>query len=333
MSALAQAETTLIVYSYDSLVSKNSWGEQVARGFEKKMRGTKTPVRVKLVSVGEGAQILSRLKLDQKRGKNIAHIVWGIDPETFGQLKNELDEIQIPKDFPVRKELAGLKLPVGFVPFDFGIYAFIQDTENLPLDQAPQDWGDLISPRFKKKILLEDPRTSTPGLAWVLASETAFGKNEVLLYWKSLQANWLTLSPSWSQAYALFLKKQAPLVWSYVTSQAYHQELGDKTNRYHAVLFTSGQPIQVEGISILKSAADFEKVKPLAQAFVNHVVSKESQSSLPKMQWMFPVRSDVVLPGSFKNLPQPKSLYSIFDSLGNDGRKEVLKRWNEALVR
>jgi thiamine transport system substrate-binding protein len=331
-TAMAATEPTLVVYSYDSLVSKKSWGAQVASSFEKKMRDLKTPVRIQLVSVGEGAQIYNRLRLDQKRGKNLAHIAWGVDTDSFAKISKETTFFEIPKEFPIRKEINLKKLPVGFVPFDFGIYALIQDTQVLPIDQAPRDWMDLILPRFKKKLLLEDPRTSTPGLAWVLGSENAIGKNEVPLFWKNLQSSWLTLSPSWSQAYAMFTKKQAPLIWSYLTSQAYHEESGDRPGRYRAILFDSGQPMQIEGIAILKTAPDFEAVKKISELFVSHVISLESQSKLPKSQWMFPVRSDVVLPESFKRLPEPQSVHPVFDHLKGEARSEVLKRWNDALI-
>lgn len=327
----AHAEPTLVVYGYDSLVAKNSWGEQVAHSFERQMKAAKTPVKVKLVSVGEGAQILNRLSLDQKRGKNIAHIAWGIDPGTFEKLKSSVEPYVLANDFPWEEALKSSKAPAGFVPFDFGIYAFIQDTSLLPLAEAPTDWLDLILPKFKKKILLEDPRTSIPGLAWVLGSEDALGKNEVLLFWKNLQKNWLTLSPSWSQAYALFSKKQAPLVWSYLTSQAYHEENGDSKKRYRAILFSSGQPLQVEGVAIINSAADFEKLKPFAHTFVAHILSLESQKSLAQKQWMMPVRRDVTLPASFLNLPKVKNLRPVFDHLRDEDRSATLRRWSDAI--
>lgn len=325
------AEPTLVVYGYDSLVAKRSWGEKVARSFEKKMRDANTPVRVKLVSVGEGSQILNRLRLDQKRGKALAHIAWGIDTDTFEKIKEDAASFTWPGKFPLRAEIDLKKLPAGFIPFDFGVYAFIQNTALLPLEQAPRDWVDLILPRFKKKLLLQDPRTSIPGLAWLLGSEQSLGRNEALLYWKNLQNNWLTLAPSWTQSYALFSKDQAPLVWSYLTSQAYHAEHGDKKGQYRAVLFSSGQPIQIEGLSILKTAPDYESLKTVAQNFVEHVLSLESQTSLPQAQWMMPVRSDVVLPESFKGLPQAMKLHSVFEGLKETGRADILKRWREAL--
>src|SRR5206468_2130798 len=113
---------------------------------------------------------------------------------------------------------------------------------------------ELSAPAWKRKLILEDPRTSTPGLDFVLYARAALGER-AREFWRGLRGQWLTLAPGWDAAYGLFLKEEAPLVWSYTTSQAYHEEHGDaagENRRYSAILFEEGQPIQVEGAALVK---------------------------------------------------------------------------------
>lgn len=324
----ASSPATLTIYAYDSLVGKGGLGPEVVARFEKKRRLAKKPVKVELVSVGDGAQIVSRLKLDRERGKPRAHLLWGIDRNVFARLKNDVHPVD-PASFGKYAPSVG-QLEPGFVPFDYGVFAFILDTKKLGYEKRPLDWKDLLEPALKKSLLLMDPRTSTPGLAFVLGSR-AVAKNDedFAKFWGGLKPQWVTLSPSWSQAYGMFTQGEAPLVWSYVTSEAYHRENGDTENRYRATVFTSGNPVQVEGLAIPKNAPGGEASVKIATEFIAEVLSEETQSMLPTRQWMMPVRDGVKLPASFQGLPVPKKLFHEVPS--SDMLEKTLKDWNMAI--
>lgn len=320
------ASEELVVYTYDSLAAKRGLGPIVAKHFEAKKKAEGRSVKVKLVVAGDAAQIYSRLKLDLERKKPFAHVAWGIDRAIFTKMK----ELVLPlkdTDFAPMSEAVG-ENELGFVPFDYGVFAFMQDTKKLAWEKRPSDWKDLLDPRLKKNLLLQDPRTSTPGLAFVTGSGAVFG-NGFADFWKALRPQWLTLSPGWTQAYGMFLKEEAPLVWSYISSEAYHREEGDASGRYRAVVFSGGNPVQVEGLSILKGAPGGDAMEKLAREFVQTVLSKEMQAELPKTQWMMPARQDAPLPESFRALPKAtKLLRPMFTSVELEKR---LAEWSAAI--
>jgi thiamine transport system substrate-binding protein len=139
-----------------------------------------------------------------------------------------------------------------------------------------------------------DPRTSTPGLGFAAWTVAVFG-DKVNDYWKALKPNILTMAPGWSAGYGLFTSGEAPLVISYTTSPAYHVEY-DKTDRYQALIFDEGHPMQVEGAGILKGAPN----EAGAKKFMDFFITEEAQNTLPLTQWMYPANKNVVLPDSYK---------------------------------
>ena len=150
--------------------------------------------------------------------------------------------------------------------------------------------------RRQKKLLLEDPRTSTPGLGFVLLIDALYGKaSDVAARWLDVRRSTLTLAPGWSQAYGLFLKGEAPYVWSYTTSEAYH--LSQHETWYRAVILPEGHPVQVEGAALLRDTQ-------LARAFLSLLLSPEIQTAIPTTQWMYPVR-ETKLPGAFESVREP----------------------------
>jgi thiamine transport system substrate-binding protein len=137
----------------------------------------------------------------------------------------------------------------------------------------------------------------------------------------------------------MFLKGEAPWVWSYTTSQAYHRLNGDSQGRYRAQVFEEAMPVQIEGAAWVKLSKNPE----LAQKFLEFLVSEKAQTRIPTGNWMLPVRKNVPLPTAFSNLPHPKKLLSLAPSSGL-GRgtpvdpsaavgQDVLKLWSEAIRR
>jgi thiamine transport system substrate-binding protein len=198
------------------------------------------------------------------------------------------------------------------------------DKSALEKRTLPQKLSDLLRPEWRRALILEDPRTSTPGLAFVTYVQKILGEKASDEYWKSLRSQWLTLAPGWDGAYGLFLKKEAPLVWSYVTSQAYHEEHGDHAGtdrRYQALIFDEGQPVQIEGAALVKGA-----LHPCAKPFLEFLLTPDAQQSLMRKNWMMPVVKSTKLPESFKNLPQPKRLLWI-----SADPSSALSRWSKAI--
>jgi hypothetical protein len=103
-----------------------------------------------------------------------------------------------------------------FLPFDWGYFAFVHDTS---LENVPGDFEALAASDVS--IVIQDPRSSTPGLGLVMWVQAAYGDRAGEI-WAGLADNIVTVTPGWSEAYGLFLDGEADMVLSYTTSPAYH---------------------------------------------------------------------------------------------------------------
>jgi len=326
MSAETHDLPKLVIYTYDSMVARGGLGEVIFPMFEKECH-----CRVKALPAGDTGQIISRMQLDVKRGKNPAQIVFGIDQQSFGRIRNQVEAWGgwIPHGYG--KINPDAKIEEGFLPYDYGYYALMQDRDAKTT--APGSLEELLKPEYKRSVILEDPRTSAPGLAFMLYTQELL-KDGSPAFWQSARSQWLTLAPGWDAAYGLFLKKEAPFVWSYTTSQAYHEENGDAAGRYRAVYFREGQPIQIEGAALIKgsmtkgSTSD-EAMLARAKSFLEFLISPEVQVLIPKKNWMYPARQGIKLPPSFKKLPKPKHLVRL--PIDEDIIRKALASWNHSL--
>jgi thiamine transport system substrate-binding protein len=314
------AACELTIYTYDSIVAKGGLGPEIFPIFEKE-----TGCKIKTLASGDAVQALSRLEMDEKRGKPLGQVLFGIDQTLWQRAKPYLErDVALAAPRFAHEGHGEEAVKEGFVPYDYGVLAFMADSEKVPAG-ALHSISQLKDPEWKKKFILEDPRTSTPGLQFVFLTSEIF-KDGMSGFWSSLKGQWLAMSEGWSSAYGLFLKGEAPLVWSYTTSQAYHEEHGEK--RYKAVLFDEGQPLQIETAMLIKNSTDSEEQKKLALRFLEFLVSAAVQSKIAQTNWMFPIALGTHLPKSFHSVPIPKN---VFLNPSEDSDK-ILKDWNRAVL-
>ncbi|MCM2324106.1 MAG: thiamine ABC transporter substrate-binding protein [Oligoflexia bacterium] len=308
----------LVIYTYDSFVARGGLGPEIFPLFEKKHG-----CRVRALSSGDGGQLLTRLQLDAERGRPTAHLVLGLDEQLWGRARPWLEGWGVwrPRGYERIKKEA--RVGEGFLPFDYGIFAFIADRQllsDLKLE-APRSLRQLLEPKWRRNFILQDPRTSTPGLAFLLYANEVGGKDLVA----GLRGQWLTLAPGWTQSYGLFLRKQAPLVWSYTSSQAYHVEKGDRSGRYQALLFEEGQPLQIEGAALVKGAPLSARQAELRRAFLEFLLTPEVQRLVPAHNWMLPVIEGTPLPPAFEKLPRPTKVVRLPSAA--DQSQKLLNDW------
>jgi len=305
----------VVVYTYDSFISEWGPGPEIEKMFEEK-----TGYELTWVDCGDGVQLLSRAVLEKDNVQ--ADVILGLDnniakkanaSKILSSYKPADAEKNIPAD--VIKQLGN---DWTLTPFDYSHFAMIYDTQsNVP---CPASLEDLTNPAYAKKIILMDPRTSTPGLGFVAWTVAVYG-DKVGDYWKALKPNILTMASGWSAGYGLFKKGEAPLVISYTTSPASHVEY-DNTDRYIAPIFAQGHSIQVEGAGILNKAPN----RKGAEAFMDFLISDEAQSILPLTQWMNPANKNVELPESYKvAAPIPSVTLSADPDVTDKAVEEIMK--------
>ncbi|MET3615435.1 thiamine transport system substrate-binding protein [Rhizobium aquaticum] len=310
------ADKTLTVYTYESFTAEWGPGPKVKAAFEKTCGCT-----VNYVSVEDGVALLNRLKLEGKDTK--ADVVLGLDTGLVADAK--ATGLFVPSGV----DAASVKVPGEFkddvfLPYDYGHFAVVYDTEKMKT--SPKSLDELVNGNPDEKIVIEDPRTSTPGLGLLLWMKSVYG-DKASDAWKKLSRRVLTVTPGWSEAYGLFTKGEAPMVLSYTTSPAYH-EMEEKTSRYQAASFSEGHYVQVEVAGLTATSKD----PALAKSFLSFMVSPAFQDIIPTTNWMLPAaKMDQPLPDAFAKLVQPAKTFLMLPDEVQKNRKAWVDEWVAAM--
>jgi len=314
--AAQAADKTLTIYTYESFTSEWGPGPKVKDAFEKTCGCS-----VNFVSVADGVALLSRLKLEGAGTK--ADVVLGLDTNLTTEAKAtglfdasgvDVSALKVPGDY---------KDDV-FVPYDYGHFAVVYDTQTIK--NPPKSMKDLVDGDPSQKIVIEDPRTSTPGLGLLLWVKSVYG-DKAPEAWAKLKKRVLTVTPGWSEAYGLFTKGEVPMVLSYTTSPAYHM-VAENTERYQAAAFSEGHYIQIEVAGLLKNAPD----KELARDFLKFMVTPGFQDTIPTNNWMMPVSAtSQPLPDAFGKLVNPSKTFLMSSEEVAENRKAWVDEWLAAM--
>lgn len=312
------AKPTLTVYTYDSFTSDWGPGPQIKKAFEEVCNCT-----LALVGLEDGVSLLNRLKLEGKNTK--ADVVLGIDT-------NLTADARASGLFSKhRLAMTNSALPQAwkddtFLPYDYGYFAFVYNTELLK--NPPTSLKELVENDNGPNILIQDPRTSTPGLGLLLWIKKIYG-DKADEAWKKLSPRIVTVSKGWSEAYGLFLKGEAPMVLSYTTSPAYHI-IADDDKRFAAAEFSEGHYQQIEVAGLVKASQQ----KTLGRQFLSFMQGEKFQNIIPTTNWMYPAAlPKTSLPEGFSGLIQPATTLIFSDDEITKNRKKWVNEWLDVLSR
>ena len=290
---------TLTIMTHDSFAA----GAAIIKEFE-----TENNARVSFIQSGDAGAVLNQAVLT--KDAPVADVLFGVD-NTF--LSRALDAGifetyrssvlgEIPDEFKLDPSNRALPVDYGDVciNYDKGYFA----AKNLPV---PQTFEDLAKPEYKGLLVVENPATSSPGLAFLLATHAHFGDG-YLDYWKSLKANGIVVVDGWETAYYTNFSASSgrgpqPMVLSYASSPA-------------AEVFFSATPLtesptasitaadmcfrQIEFVGILKNGRN----PALAQKFVDFMISQKFQEDMPLNMFVYPVNQSAHLPEVFLKFAQ-----------------------------
>ena len=312
IAAGAQAQTpVLTVYTYDSFVTEWGPGPAIETAFE-----AECGCDLQFVSAGDGASLLARVLLEGPRTQ--ADIVLGLDT-------NLTDAARQTGLFAPHGVDAALDVPLDwtdpeFLPFDWGWFAFVGNVGG----EMPANFRELAASDLR--IVIQDPRSSTPGLGLLLWVKTAYPEDAAEI-WAGLADNIVTVTPGWSEAYGLFLEGEADLVLSYTTSPAYHLIAEEDASKV-ALPFDEGHYLQIE---VAGRIVDTD-VPELADAFMAFMVSPGFQSVIATTNWMYPaVTGPEGLPAGFETLIVPEQSLLLASDEVVTVRDVALEEWRAAL--
>ena len=316
MGAQASDEKpTLTIYTYDSFVSDWGPGPAVKTAFEATCNCT-----LEMIAAGDGAALLGRVKLEGAGSK--ADVVLGLDANLVAAARESGLFAAHGQDLPEAAVPGGWSDDT-FAPYDWGYFAFVYDKTRLA--SAPGSFDALLNAPEDVTIIIQDPRTSTPGLGLLMWVKHVYG-DKAGEVWAKLSPRIVTVTKGWWEAYSAFLEGEAMMALSYTTSPAYHAIVEEDTNKA-AAEFTDGHYMQVEVAGVLAGSDQPE----LARDFIAFMAGPEFQNIIPTTNWMYPAFKADPLPDAFGSLVQPYKalLFSVEDA--PEMRKEALAEWLDAL--
>ncbi len=320
-SAWAQAQTEVRLAVHKSFALP----QPVLSKFEQDHK-----VKLSIIKVGSGNEMLNKLILS--RAQPIADAVYGLDNANIDKAYRAgiLAAVQ-PPTRPVQADLPhALAVNYGYVVLNYDKAWF--QKHNKPL---PKTLADLARPEYKNLLVVPNPGTSSPGLAFLMANIADMGEEGAFKWWAQLRQNGVKVSKSWSDAYYTEFTHNGgsrPLVVSYATSPAaeVHFGKGKYSTPPTGNLFLKGGVFrQVEGAAVLNRA----KQPQLAAKLVQYLQSDAVQKALPSEMWVYPAVRGTALPKVFEFAQVPAQYGAPKTGDMATKQKQWVSRWVRTVVR
>lgn len=309
----------LTIYSYSSFSASWGAGPIIKKKFEEQCR-----CKITLRDAEDSRLLIQRLKMEGAREG--ADVVIGLNHWDIMDAKESLQfhpfnwDRTILINSVVRDAEAE---QLGLVPFDWGLLTI--NTRKNSAVAAVKNLDELLNKLPEKSLALQDPRTSAPGLTFLLWLVQALGEDQAFAYLEQLRTKIFSIAPGWSMSYGLFQKGQAKAVFSYVTSPLYHK-IEEKDFNYLALPLEEGLPIHVEYSGVLSTCIHCER----ARQFVKFLLSPDIQEILMTKNYMLPVNKAVTAQGPWSGLIEEFQSLSPKKFTGEE-KKRILGRWSQWL--
>jgi len=322
--------TVLRVMTHDSF----SLSESVVKSFE-----SANNVKLEFIKSGDTGSALNRAILTKSSPQ--ADVFFGVDNTYFSRAIKE--GIFQPYKSPLLASIPDVyKIDPSFnlTPVDYGDVcinydkAYFKD-QNLVL---PASLEDLTNQEYKGLLVVENPATSSPGLAFLLATIAQYGETGYLDYWQRLAVNGVVIVNDWNTAYytnfsASSGKGAQPMVVSYASSPAAEVIFAETelTESPTASLVSKNMCFrQVEFVGILTGTQNLD----LAKKFIDAMISLEMQNDIPLQMFVYPVNKDAILPDAFTKFAQvPQYPAAISADQIDQNREKWIQDWSSLILK
>ena len=319
---------TLTVMTHDSFAVS----EEIITGFEAEHNA-----KVNFIRGGDTGSALNQTILSKENP--LSDVFYGVDSTFLTRaLKEEIFEPypsalleEIPDEFKLDSEYYVLPVDYGDVCINYDKYFF--KANNLAV---PQSLEDLIKPEYKGLLVTESPATSSPGLAFLMATIANFGEAEYVAYWQALKANGLVVVSDWETAYYTNFSGSTgqgaqPMVVSYGSSPAaevIYAETELKEAPSGSIIGPNTCYRQIEFVGIIKGTPN----RDLAEAFIDTMLSVPFQEDIPLQMFVFPVNQNAELPEVFvENVQIPDQPATLPSDLVHENRETWIRAWLETV--
>jgi thiamine transport system substrate-binding protein len=324
----AAAPTEVVLLTHDSFaISKD-----VKQRFERE-----SGLRLRILQGGDANETLNRALLTA--GDPQGDVLFGIDDSVLSRaLEGDLLEDYRP-DALATVEGAFLPQTDLVTPIDHGEVCLNVDRGWFAERglAPPERLEDLTEPRYRDLLVVENPATSSPGLAFLLATVARFGEDGWQDYWRALRANGVLAVDGWEEAYTQQFSGAAgspgkrPIVVSYATSPAAEVIFSSKPlDEAPTAAVEDGCYRQVEYAGVLRGARNEDGARRL----VDFMLSERFQADVPGSMFVYPVRADVPLPEAFvEHAIVPRDPLQLPADDVDANRDRWVARWTEIVVR
>jgi thiamine transport system substrate-binding protein len=269
----------------------------------------------------------------------LADVFYGVD-NTF--LSRALSEdifvpyespllIEIPDEFKVDSQNRALPVDFGDVCLNYDIAYF----EESGID-PPTNLPDLLNQEYKDLLVVQNPATSSPGLAFLFSTIGHFGEDGYLEFWQGLVENNVRVVDDWETAYYSEFSRwggRYPIVVSYGSSPPFEMIYAEEPMKQPptAAVVSDGACFrQIEFVGILKGS----KNRELAEKWIDFMLSKDFQEDIPLKMYVFPVNEDAELDETFLNyLAVPEKPVYLDPEVIALNRENWLQAWTEIVLR
>jgi thiamine transport system substrate-binding protein len=330
-AAPAASGNKLIVMTHDSF----NISEEVLKEFEQQSGAS-----IQILKSGDAGSALNKAIIS--KDSPLADVFFGVDNTFLSRaIKAGIFEpypapalASIPATFKLDSSNSLLPIDYGYVNINYDKAALMKG--NL---QPPAKLEDLTKPEWKDKLVVENPATSSPGLAFMLATVSHFGVSGAytwLDYWKDLKNNGVLVTEGWEEAYNTQFSGSAgkgprPLVISYATSPAAEVFFSEgKLTEPPTGNVIAGSFLQVEFAGILKGT----QRRALAERFLDFMLSKRFQEDIPLQMFVYPVLPEAALPDVFTKFAQvPEQPATVAPEQIDQNRDQWIDAWTKAVLR
>ena len=334
LGASAQEDSRLVLLTHDSFAMT----EEVLAAFE-----AHTGVKLEILRSGDAGQMVNQAILS--KNNPLGDLLYGVD-STF--LSRALQaEIFAPYESPALAHVGEEFMPddsFRVTPINYGDVCLNYDIAYFEARELalPASLSDLTKEEYRGLLVAENPATSSPGLAFLLATIAEFGVDgdySYLDYWGDLEANDLLVVDGWTDAYfGEFMvtgrdSGTRPMVVSYASSppaEVYYSEDPDAGAITGAIVGDNMCYRQIEYVGVLAGAANEEA----ARQVVDFMLSPAFQEELPLNMFVFPVRDDIMLPEVFAEYASIPENPAIVDAAEIEANREAwIQAWMEVMLR
>lgn len=326
---------TLKVMTHDSFAVS----EEVVKSFESEYNAT-----LVFLKSGDTGAALNRAILTRDAPE--ADVFYGVDNTFLSRaIQQDIFEpytspvlAEIPSEFT--NGLAGVVTPIDYgdvcINYDRAWFA----AKGLPV---PESLADLIKPAYGGAqgaglLVVENPATSSPGLAFLLATIAEYGEEGYLEYWQALKENGVVVVNDWETAYYTNFSASSgqglqPMVVSYATSPAAEVIYASEPLTEAPTASITGPNScfrQVEYAGILKGTQN----KELARSFIDFMLSPRFQEDMPLQMFVYPVNPQAVVPDEFSRYAVMAEEPAVLDPvLISNRRDQWIRDWSGVMLK